>query len=188
MFNGATAYCRVEEQQWTPPLLAIRPHKNQFTFVVVPAERLLAVAPVPHARFSHWQIEVQGEFSRTGDGASKTIGPMADTDAQGMARAIAERYGLPRTPIVVEPRDVPTLPAHTYVTTVGRYNPGHFEAANFEGVMISTKNLEAGGLYRVTGFTSPGLAPDHRGPRPVGYSGPRIEVIAIELTLTTIGR
>jgi hypothetical protein len=180
LFNGATAYCRVEEQQWSPPLLAIRPHKNQFTFIVVPAERLLSVAPVPHARFSHWQVELHGELSRTGDGSSKAIGPMADTDAQGMSRAIAERYGLPRVPRVVEPREVPTLPADTYVTAVGRYNAGHFEAANFEGVMISTKNLEPGRSYRVTGFTSPGLALGHTGPRPVGYSGPRITVIAIE--------
>ena len=111
LFNGITAYAREEEQKWTPPLLAIRPHRNQFTYSVVPPERLLAVTVVSNARFTHWSIELRGEFSRTNDPPTKVVGPMADRDAQAMCEALVAHYRLPRTPIAVTPQDVIHCPA-----------------------------------------------------------------------------
>lgn len=183
VFNGVTAFARLEEQKWSEPLLAIRPHKNQFTYVVVPPERLLGAAAMPHERFTHWSIELTGEFSRTGDGRQKVVGPMADRDARDMAAAITTRFGLPRTPVEVAPSDIVNLPAHSFVTVVGRYFEGHIESPNFEGIMLAGHHFEQGRSYRVTGFSSPGFplnAPPMT-PRPVGYSGPRVFAVQVEL-------
>jgi len=181
IFNGVTVFCREEPQTWTPPLLAIRPHKSQFTFIVLAPERLVSAEPVPDPRFTHWRVEFRGEFSRTNDPPVRVVGPMADRDAQGMCQALAARYGLPRTPTAVAPHEVAQLPADSFVTITGCYRPGHNEVANFEGVMVHDERLVAGQSFRITGFTRPGNRAVEPGmPRVVGYSGPEVRAVAVE--------
>jgi hypothetical protein len=177
LFTGITAYAREEAQTRSAPLLAIRPHKNQFMYVVVPPERLVSVAPRPDPRYSHWGVELRGEFSRTNDPAIKVVGPMADRDAEGMCRVLAEHYRLPRRALDVAPHQVAQLPEHSYVTIVGRYQRGHCEGPNFEGIMVTEAQLEQGRSYRVTGFTSPGR---QHGPPDLGYHGPTVAALEIE--------
>jgi len=180
LFNGITAYAREEDQRWSPPLLAIRPHRNQFASIVVPPERLLAAAVVPHAEYTQWSIELRGEFSRTDDPPLRIAGPMADRDAEGICAALVAHYRLPRTPIDASPDDIARLSAHSYVTVIGRYRRGHAEMANFEGVLLVGADLEHGRRYRVTGFTDPGVSSASPfAPMPVGYHGPKLTAVEV---------
>ncbi len=63
---------------------------------------------------------------------------------------------------------------------VATLRQGHFETANFEGLMLEVDDpatLVAGDRLEATGFFSPGFS--GTGPRPVGYSGPRLRALSV---------
>lgn len=110
------------------------------------------------------------------------LGVLSPADAAALVAALAARYGLPRAPRPCPREGLHVAPRDTYLEVEGTYRPGHFEAANFEGVMLRPPraieaSLVAGELYRVRGFVDPGAAP---GSMVVGYSGATLRAVQVE--------
>lgn len=170
-------------------LVAIRPKAGHVfeeprgtSVLYLPTARLVSAEVRPHDEAGRSAVELRGDFNRVDRGARVLLAPLTDADAAALVRALAARYHLPRAP---RPRPVYGLgaaPPTDLVAVVGTYAPGHFEAPNFEGVMLHCadglqRELVAGQRYHVTGFVDPGAAP---GSRVVGYSGATLRALAVQ--------
>lgn len=141
----------------------------------LPLRRIVAATPNADT------IEWAGEFSRTGYPPQMTLGPVDPDDAGRLCALLAHRYGLPRWPWEVSSKALDRNLHDVLVSVVDEVQPAHCESANFAGLRIRSDDPRArtpGERLRVTGFYGRGFEGD--GPRPVGYSGPRVDSIAIE--------
>ncbi|HEY0134816.1 MAG TPA: hypothetical protein VGB85_12070 [Nannocystis sp.] len=125
-------------------------------------------------------LEFHGDFRRTAAVSRTRLAPIAAGDGEPVAEFLRARHGLPRTPNVRTPAELRALEDAEYVTVVATYRPGHFETANFEGLMLEhedRKTLAPGDRVEATGFYYPGHSGDY--PRRVGYGGPRLHALVM---------
>lgn len=186
-FSGLT----VTASETTDGLLAIRPLRGH-GFVAPAGTRVLYLPTVSLIRAQvrrladpAWSvIEFAGEFSRVERPSPTVLEAVGSEDADALVRGLNARFGLPRTPRRCGTEELREAQEVEFVEVVGIYAPGHFEAANFEGLqltgeLVARAGLVSGRRYRVTAIFRPGLARGGGMPRPVGYSGPLLHVQSV---------
>lgn len=141
--------------------------------------RLIRVAVEPSDLPGSVALRLHGDFREAGLPDEVVMAPVFEDDATAIAGALAERYGLPRRPRATPHYDLRSPRGPGYIMVVGRYAPGHFEAADFEGAKLDgdralLEPLVPGKRYCVTGFLSgiPELPP-------AGFGGPWLRVMSI---------
>lgn len=172
-------------------LLAIRPLRGH-RFDLPPGTQVLYLPTATLVRVSvrrladpAWSLlEFHGTFRRTGHASPLVLEALASEDAEALLRCLHARYKLPRIAGWRAPFELEDARAAEYVRVVATYKPGHLEEADFEGLKLTSERpqlaaLVPGRRYQVTGIFSPGVPADSKKPRPVGYSGPRLHVMAI---------
>lgn len=127
-------------------------------------------------------VTFRGEFGRVERGSVVTLAPIASDDAEALVRALVGRYGLPRAPRPCAASSLAGAGHGEFVAVVGTYAPGHFEVADFEGVMLRCDpevrtTLVAGERYHVAGFVDAGAAP---GSLVIGYRGPTLRALLVQ--------
>lgn len=170
-------------------LLVIRP-RGGLAFTEPPGTSALYL---PFARLVDVKVELyegdetaavrfRGDFGRVNRESPLFLGELPTADADALAQALTARYGLPREPTPRRASELRTVPWDQYIAAVGTYAPGHFEAADFEGVMLRCADelralLVPGRRFYVEGFVDPGAAP---GAPIVGYGGPTLRALRVE--------
>lgn len=170
-------------------LVAIRPKAGlAFTeppgtsVLYVPIARLVSLAVLPLDQPGWSALELRGDFHRVERGRHIRLAPLPDADAHALARALTTRYHLPLRPRPHPAFGLADLDWDDLVSVVGTYKPGHFEAADFEGVMLDAgrdvaADLVSGERYHVVGFLDPGAAP---GSLVVGYRGATLRALHVQ--------
>lgn len=174
--------------------LLVRPKANHAfrappgtNILYVEAARIAAVARVAGEQDGEVQLAFTGDLRRSGYGGYAVLGPVDPVDADAFVAAIAKRYALPRVPRPCAVSELLPERGHAHVghfiVATGLYQPGHFEASDFEGIKIIGDRallaaLVPGRRFVVTGFVSPGTRPGAM-PHP-GYNGVSLHATAIE--------
>lgn len=132
-------------------------------------------------------LQFTGSFDDVSRPAHVTLAPLSGDDAVSLAETLRARLGLPLVPVVRRADQLHEgAPPPGYVVATGEYREVR-DQPNFGTVRLSgalflellQRPLEPG-VYRVTGFYEPGLAPASALRPTAGYVGPRLMVIAME--------
>lgn len=169
-------------------MLAIRPLRGH-AFTSPPGTQVLYLpivslirATVQRLADPAWStIVFAGEFRRVSNPSPTSLSPVASADADALVAAVNLRFGLPRIARWCAPWELHDAREVDLVRVVGTWQPGHFEAADFDGLKLRGEAVDHAALvpgrrYRVTAIFTPGTPQGSDGPRRVGYGGAYLHV------------
>jgi hypothetical protein len=155
----------------------------------LPASRTVLLQAEPLAQDGWSALVFHGEYSWVDRPNIVRLAPVRTMDARLFIDVLNRKLSLPLRPRSIRPHQLTqtgpsALKPGEYIRVVGQQSPyeAHCEVEDFSFCKLreplgSTFSRKRGEFYLVTGFYSPGSAPDSG---VVGYNGPTIAVTAIK--------
>jgi hypothetical protein len=139
----------------------------------------LPVQTMAYVAVDGQHLVFEGDFSRTNYPNLVKLGPVGAGDTRAIFLLLDEKLQLPRAPKQMTPAQAAALAEIDFVCVDGEFRMGHIEGPNFDaGIQVADRDqFQIGRRYRVTGF----LYPRNPGFTGIGYSGPRIKPLSVEL-------
>lgn len=194
LFIGSTVSVRLEPTRASTPLLALRPHNGHSfslprgtSVLFLPPERLVAVSMQDLGEGTS-SLTFLGEFSRVDRPEQVTLSPVSKSDAAGVIRVLVKRFGLPKRPVDKTTEELASCPRDELVRVIDSFQRGHPEGPNFGGIVLSPppgKELVSGALVTAIGFVDPAVTVSPNMPPPLGWSGPRLRAVWVEVNRTS---